>query len=714
MHNYNLGRVTHTINSTQCLHFIRCTFVLFCILTQYSFFRSNELKADHPKVITFLNKPLRTNQVALIKQGGDLSITTTGSDPFIMWELSTPLLLSEPVLSLEYFCPDGIDQVSVFLGPPISPATQLTLPDLSIAEGWRQYAAPLKTTNDQMLPDNITQLRLDLGVEADRKISIRNVKIRQPTQSERDLAAKQVRIQEQKKSAAKEISNYTEASFPAAFTRVLVEKNTVTLVGQVSRNAKLSPEARLQLVELPAHVPINEGVTTVSTPVVLKDNQFSIVLPRMFGDHDRLHSGWRIKAAQSDDPQDIFLSARHYATEFKTSTLTSSTPLRPENQKGLSGFSSRGPKSDLHDLGITAVTINLVLTRFISESDGPGREEIPAPGPPIFFNNSAFTALDKLIDHCRQHNIVVTAIVLIPRTKQSERHGVLEHPESDGGVYTMPDMSTSRGTTIYGFVLGRIAKRYSNPHQAPGVITNWIAHNEMDYHLVWTNMGKQPDEIYIETYYRSMRMIHNSARAFNPHARVFISLTHNWNVRNPKRWEQLSPKQVLLDLQRYSDQEGDFNWGVAYHPYPQSLFAKTAWQDTKVTDNFNSPLITIQNLHLLGDFLNQSSMRHSNGKRRGVLLSEQGFHTPTYGVADQNRQAGSLHYAMQKIREFPWVESFHYHRWIDHPDEGGLKLGLRTLPTPEHPHGQRKRAWQVYQAINTAEENKATAGLPGP
>ena len=111
------------------------------------------------------------------------------------------------------------------------------------------------------------------------------------------------------------------------------------------------------------------------------------------------------------------------------------------------------------------------------------------------------------MNFCRQHKIVVTAIVLIPRSTQANTQAVLQHPEAEGGVYTMPDLSTARGTVIYGHLLRRIAKLYSNPNQAPGVITNWIAHNEVDYHPVWTNMGKQPDEIYLETYYRSMRMI---------------------------------------------------------------------------------------------------------------------------------------------------------------------------------------------------------------
>ena len=671
--------------------------------------------AEQPESVQFPETLWRTNHIALARQDNSLNVTTTGIDPFLVWKWNQPLQLSERVLSFEYFCPDGIENVSLFPGPPITSAMQLKLPDLPIAEGWREYAAPLKVPTGKKLPSQITQIRIDLGQRKNRKISLRNIRLRHPTQREREHAADLLRTEAEKTLIAKAIRKYIETSFAATFTEVVVGTESITLKGKIPQdsNARV-PTALVELVEFPADVQINEAGITLPAPLQWNGKQFSVIVPRMVGNRDRLYSGWRLKAAATQAIAERFLSARHHVSVFKTNSNPASHPLRPDNQKGLSGFSHRGPRSDLLELGIKAVTINLVLNRFISHSGGPNREPIPAPGTKIYFNHAAFSPLDQLVNFCRQHKIVVTAIVLIPRSTQSGAQAVLQHPEAEGGVYTMPNISTARGAVIYGHLLRRIAKRYSSPDQAPGVISNWIAHNEVDYHPVWTNMGKQPDEIYLETYYRSMRMIHNAARAFNPHARVFISLTHNWNVTNPNRWEQLSPKKTLIALQRYSKQEGDFAWGIAYHPYPQSLFAKTAWHDTNVENDLDSPLITMQNLHVLGDFLNQKSMRQSNGKRRAVLLSEQGYHTPTYNPLDQNQQAGSLHYAMQKIRKFPWIESFHYHRWVDHPDEGGLKLGLRTLPTTQHPHGERKRAWTVYQAINTPQESNVTSGLPKP
>jgi hypothetical protein len=41
---------------------------------------------------------------------------------------------------------------------------------------------------------------------------------------------------------------------------------------------------------------------------------------------------------------------------------------------------------------------------------------------------------------------------------------------------------------------------------------------------------------------------------------------------------------------------------------------------------------------------------------------------------------------------------------VDHPQEGGLKLGVRTLPGDGKPYGDRKFAWEIYQALDTPDE----------
>lgn len=74
-------------------------------------------------------------------------------------------------------------------------------------------------------------------------------------------------------------------------------------------------------------------------------------------------------------------------------------------------------------------------------------------------------------------------------------------------------------------------------------------------------------------------------------------------------------------------------------------------------------------------------------------------------------KAAAIAYTWEKILPLESVESFHYHRWVDHPLEGGLKVGLRTLPEPGKPHGERKEpAFTLFSHLET--ENHADAIEP--
>ena len=681
-----------------------CAVVIFC-------FVQTSVKVSADETAGPRGKPFHTHHVEWSPQGDAIEIKTTGGDPYLIWKWREPLEPDQFVVSFEYFCPREIDQVSAYLGPPLTEATRVELPNIPLAEGWQEFAAELKGVGEERLSPQIRVLRLDFGTRPDVRLRIRNLQIRARNSQELASAVDAEKKRRAKLETAQRIGNYLNQTFPIRFQQVIVNDESVVLTG--SFNAESEDWERLKLVEFPPYLSIDDPGLVVDVPITLSGEEFSIQLPRVTEKRDRRFSGWRLATGADDALR--YLSSRSYASKISTAKPDHAAQRpTPKTQKGLSGFSHRGPKEDLPQLGIDAITLNLVLNRFLTTSPGPRREQIDVDGPAAYFDHGAFDGFDPLVDFARQHQVVVSAIVLIPKSRQTHLQSPLVHPESNGGVYAMPDLTTPRGAKLYEVVLDRIAERYRHTDRAPGGITNWIVHNEIDFHPVWTNMGLQPRSICTETYYRSMRMIYNAARSYNPHARVFVSLTHHWDVPEDGKWRQLSPRETVETLQRYSQKEGEFAWGVAYHPYPQSLFAPVAWNDSQITDAFDTPLITIQNLHVLGAFLGQPEMLNANGRMRPVILSEQGFHTDSYEEEAQARQAGSLYYAMSRIRKMPWIESFHYHRWIDHPDEGGLMLGLRTLPTPKHRYGQRKRSWHIYQAIGTEQELQATRDLPRP
>src|SRR5680860_1638317 len=65
-------------------------------------------------------------------------------------------------------------------------------------------------------------------------------------------------------------------------------------------------------------------------------------------------------------------------------------------------------------------------------------------------------------------------------------------------------------------------------------------------------------------------------------------------------------------------------------------------------------------------------------KVRTLQFSEQGVNTRNNSAEQQNIQAAGVAYYWKKVKDLPALEAFQYHRWVDHPNEGGLQFGLWT------------------------------------
>src|SRR5436190_769284 len=100
----------------------------------------------------------------------------------------------------------------------------------------------------------------------------------------------------------------------------------------------------------------------------------------------------------------------------------------------------------------------------------------------------------------------------------------------------------------------------------------------------------------------------------------------------PRRYSGGSAQQCIAGrtfLDAFSElvrQNGDFDWHVAYHPYPEPLTECRFWLDTTHSlHRSNAPIVSFRNLDVLTSYLKQEELRW-DGQPRRVILSEQGFH----------------------------------------------------------------------------------------
>jgi hypothetical protein len=661
--------------------------------------------------------PARSHQVE-VRHTGDSAheLTTLGEDPWV--ELgrfdAAGVDPAQAVLAFEYFCPEGVDGLEVFFGPPINAERRFAAGNLGRAESWLPAAIDLETLSGGRWSRHDNLLRLDLGRRPGVTIRIRGLHLRRPTPAESRSQADRLAERQTKLDQETRVNAFQAASFPDRIDAVAIGLDRVTITGRFG-----DPTGNVRLIEIRPEVSVAEHARQDSDGFVLDPQPgireqgpvtttpFEISLPRMAAGIDRITSRWAL--AESLPDGDWRLSSRWmYATDLTQAVGQRLPRLKPRSIKGMGGVSPEFPLDELVELGVDNITVNLLISNLLDTEPHPGWQPFEHGDRRWHLNEGLLAGWDSLTTFAARHGIVVSGILLIPFTDTSFGK-MLVHPEADpAGHYAMPNFKTADGPTAYEAALEVLARRYCSAEGTHGRIANWIVHNEVGYGWEWTNMGRQPPMLYMDHYLRSLRLVHDVMRRHDPHARVFISLTHHWNNPPDPAWTSYPNRDLLVRLCDWSRLEGDFAWGVAYHPYPQNLRRPDAWNDSQATDDDDTQFITPKNIAVLDRWMHRPEMRDGLGDVRGLLLSEQGFNSPDDSLASQRLQAAGFVYMWRQMRGLRSIEAFHNHRWVDHPHEGGLLLGLRMLPSNGRPYGEKKLAWDVYRALGSADEQEAT------
>lgn len=662
--------------------------------------------------------PDRVNQLRVRAVDDDAwELTTLGEDPYVLLRSFDPAAVppSHTVLAFDYFSPGAIDELEVFHGPPITAAQSLSAGPMDRAQSWQPFSVDLRAASSGRWTSDNHLLRLDFGRRSGVTLRIRNLQLREPNAAERRSQAELERVRQRKQTAADTVTHYLASEPPLRIESVAVDAGQITVTGRRTRSIRGQPrliEAQPWQELWSGMLPVGDRVADTQrlTDAIVEfdDDRFTVSVPRIDQGRDRLTSRWGLVEQQPDGGWKL-VSHYVYPTDLRAAYEHPDLDRKvASGLKGMGGVWANDILDELVELGVKHITDNIWISSAFSGEERPGWIAFEHHGRDWWVDPAFVDGHDRLIRFATDNGMVVSAIILVGFGDDGFAARV-QHPDAvRSGQYAMPNLTSPEGAAAYEAAMFFLTRRYAQPGDPHGRISNWILHNEVDYGWEWTNMGEQPLAVYLDTYVRSMRITHLLARRFNPHARTFISLTHNWHKPVDPAWKTYAPKRMLELLARMSAVEGDFEWGVAYHPYPENLREPDAWNDTNVRDDFDTPLITPRNVAVLDRWMQRPEMLGPDGAPRGVVLSEQGFNTPDYSLENQRLQAAGFVYMWRQMRGLKTIEAFHNHRWIDHPREGGLLLGLRTLPEGGKPFGDRKFAWKVYQALDTPAESDAT------
>jgi len=424
--------------------------------------------------------------------------------------------------------------------------------------------------------------------------------------------------------------------------------------------------------------------------------RFMVEVEREAAGRDRIYSGFVLEKETTNGAPVVRFAENleqisHDRTPFPVTTT----------KKGLQVQMT----DDALELGIQHAGLNVNLSEMINLSPQTNDPSILLGGGEFFFKPRFLTSLDSQVLQLSSRGVVVSLILLAYRSATPEINAIMFHPDcatNSPNNLTAFNTRTVSGVQWYQAAIEFLARRYSGLEKNQGQAMNYIVGNEVNSHWFWYNMGRVTMDQFLPDYATAVRLTHTAVRKHSASARVYLSLEHHWNIRYPGGDEkQAFPARSFVEaFARKVRREGDFDWHLAFHPYPENLFEPKTWLDKSATNSFDTPRITFKNLDVLPQFMAQPEYLH-HGQPRRIILSEQGFHSRDTKESEME-QAAAFCYAYQRIKFLPTVDSFIYHRHVDHAHEGGLNLGLWTrqtnsVATPWY----RKKIYQVFKAADT-------------
>lgn len=632
------------------------------------------------------------------------TFNTTNSDPYVYSaKLTSPLPKDSCVIEFEYRSSTGISgDLQVFFAPDVKETRSVKMGGLPKTSVWKTFSYNIKSSRSDYGWGSVNDyLRVDFGATANENLQIRGFRIRGMNAAEKDEQRKKDSVINAKKVMAARIRSYLSTNvYPCSIDSVVVNKYVILVSGTIG--GTINSDSAYYLVDVPPFSDVTETKKFTYFRQKLQSNKFSVKVARKVTydgtSYDRLLSRWAVVRAIDND-SDALVSRAHYADTVYAISSPAYMPLKTKKGVG-AGDDSSYYYQDLDSLGLGSITFNVDLSWIMQESDNGNCDAYEYLGRKYYIDRSARAYYDRAMTAAYKRGIIVSAILLVPASSY------LRDVETDGGYYAMPNMTTSLAVNKYAAVLNYLASRYSGATH--GRINHWIMHNEVDMANSWTNMGWQPVERYVDRYVKSMRLCYNIVRQYDQNASVLGSYSHSWTEGS--EGSAYNTKEMIEMEQQYSNAEGDFKWGIAYHPYPFNLLKPAFWTDdvNYATYSMNTRYVTFRNPEVINAWVLDKAHFYKGKQKRILFFSEQGTNSPTYSAGDLARQAAGAALVWKKLEKLDGVDAMQWHNWKDNPVEFGLRIGLRAFDDTGAgvKNYDIKPAYRVWQAAGTDKEDE--------
>ena len=421
-----------------------------------------------------------------------------------------------------------------------------------------------------------------------------------------------------------------------------------------------------------------------------------------------------------------------YVTDFSADFAAINTPY-PATERPI-GTWCNALEEDVDGLRFGYMMNELDMIWLMKRQPEPGDITHVFNGEEYYFDKDIIAENDRMMAPLAAKGIPCL-IRFINRVKYRLRKAdhvlfdMIKHPDYEddfeGVEMSAINLRTETGFRYYCACIDFLFSRYCDPANGFGWNLMMDVGNEINSARIWNNAGPMCCEDYMEEYTEALRLAWLLSHKYYAHYRVNVSLEQYFADSFIQDDLHYYPARTCLEqLLKYCRRDGDFDWGVAAHPYPENLCYPDFYNDRGVSFDFDTRKITLKNMEVWPALLSSPAFLY-RGQPRHVIFDEQGFNTREDAPYTEEQGAYAFVLAWLKMRKQPAIDLLLIHRYIDIPfnEEYGLNLGLRRcygyadeehLITIPGPH---KMICRAIAAMDTPEEDawvRAARAYIGP
>ena len=416
----------------------------------------------------------------------------------------------------------------------------------------------------------------------------------------------------------------------------------------------------------------------------------------------------------ADDPTSVFYgyvlaetSESGYKSLTKARYIGNISDISLNNRPFFKSTSIKGLEvqyiTDAQLIGVGQTVVHVKLNELMSNDPDESKSTSFAYGSKSYLvNNEVLTLLDYRIKTLTDAGINVHINYLLDYDDKADKN--LYYPKADVGAdkHFAPNVSTFDSSMTFAAYMHFIAERYSASDAKYGFCGSYILGYEVNDSYKNYNSGTVMEYSVAKAYSAYLRFTDLAVRSAYSEAKIYASVSNVWNVTEDAPDGLFGASTFITRLVNLAP---DLNFGIAINPYPSDLQMTEFWLDEKATDVPETEYLTMKNLPVLQDYLNQKKYL-VEGKVRSVIISEFGV-SGVYGEESEKTQAAAYAYAFYNASRLPSLEAFIWHRHVDHNFEIGLSYGLYSSTELTLDRKDKKEIYDIFAVVDCFDSESA-------